>query len=397
MCGLVYVLDKIPSDTSPTAPPTARLRRTLPRGTYERPRRTVPAMSLIDQRLAAAAARGPDAYFATVIEQTRSLHERFHSQSELTATLSESDTKRLRSLLSVSLVLNDRTAVHYLGQKKIQVSIPQPDQYKAMFGVDKIRFNVTEEHFERHKIDRNQPSLAPCFFYSPAKELAPLLNALMPCIERGRVTFQPVRGILTKQDRGAGAEGDWNIIGVEDKGTLELWEPEDGSGVKPTPLVMAHASPVGQTLFEVTMPFLQGIPFRELDSMLLNEADIVSAFRASLKAAVREAGKNGTRVHEIIGDIVKPRVGVLERKMKSLQRVHGIKVAGAALGSVALAFTAASTGGVGAGLLAIASAGGFGVLANQYADYLGKRDELSQDPYYFLWKCKQVANATKQR
>ena len=81
--------------------------------------------------------------------------------------------------------------------------------------------------------------------------------------------------------------------------------------------------------------------------------------------------------------------------MRSLQRVHRLKVGGAALGSVALAFTSASTGGVGAGLLAIASAGGFGLLANQYSDYVGKRDELRQDPFYFLWKCKQAANAAK--
>lgn len=355
-------------------------------------------MSSTDELLAAAAAQGPEAYFQTVLEQTRPLHERFHQQNELTATLAERDIRRLRSLLSVSLVLNDRTSVHYLGTGEMRVHIPPPERYTEMFGVEQIRFNLTSEHIDRYKIDRAQPSLAPCFFYSQGKELTPLLNALLPCIERGRVALQPVRGILTKQDRKAGSQSDWHVIGADENSTLELWEPEESpEGSKPVPLVMSHASPVGETLFEVTMPFLQGIPFRELDALLTDENDIVSAFRSSLKIAVREASKNGANAAEIVGDVVRPRLGLLERKMKSLQRIHRIKVGGAALGSVALAFTSAATGGVGSGLLAIASAGGFGLLANQYADYLGKRDEFRQDPYYFLWKCRQISKGASRK
>lgn len=353
-------------------------------------------MPSVDEQLAAAAALGPVAYFETVLEQTRPLHDRFYARGDLTATLAERDIRKLRSLLSVSLVLNDRTAVHYLGKGEVKLHIPPPDRYRAMFGVDQIRFNVTPEHIERYKIDRTHPSLSPCFYYSQGAELKPLLNALLPCIASGRVTLQPVRAILTKQDRSAGSDSDWHVIGADDKATLELWEPEEPAAQgKPLPLVMSHAGPVGETLFEVTMPFLQGVPFRELEALLIHEADIVAAFRSSLKTAVREAVKNGTSATEIVGDVVRPRLGLLERKMKSLQRVHRIKVGGAALGSVALAFTSASTGGVGAGLLAIASAGSFGLLANQYSDYVGKLEELRQDPFYFLWKCKQVANAAE--
>ncbi len=354
-------------------------------------------MPSTDEMLAAAAVQGPAAYFEAVLDQTRPLHDRFHAKSELTATLASRDLRKLRSLLSVSLVLNDRTAVHYLGHGEMKVHIPPPDRYKKMFGVDQIRFNVTPEQIEQYKIGRAQPSLSPCFFYSHGKELTPLLNALLPCIERGRVTLQPVRGILAKQDRSVGSQSDWHVIGADEKANLELWEPEESNPQgRPVPLVMSHSSPVGETLFEVTMPFLQGVPFRELDALLTHEADIVASFRASLKTAVREAGKHNASIAEIVGDVVQPRLGLLERKMKSLQRVHRLKVGGAALGSVALAFTSASTGGVGAGLLAIASAGGFGLLANQYSDYLGKQDELRQDPFYFLWKCKQVANAAKK-
>lgn len=354
-------------------------------------------MHPLDARLAAAVAQGPAAYLEAVMQQTRQLHDRFHNQGELTATISERDIRRLRSLLSVSLVLNDRTSVHYLGHGEVKIHIPPPDRYREMFGVDQIRFNLTPEQIEQYKIDRAQPSLSPCFFYSEGRELAPLLNALLPCIESGRVTLQPARAILTKQDRASGSESDWHVIGADDKATLDLWEPEEASSQgKPVPLTMTHAAPVGETLFEVAMPFLKGIPFRELEALLTNEGDIVASFRSSLKSAVREAVKNSSNVAEIVADVVNPRIGLLERKMKSLQRVHRIRVGGAALGSVALAFTSASTGGVGAGLLAIASAGGFGLLANQYSDYLAKRDELRQDPFYFLWKCKQVASTARR-
>ena len=354
-------------------------------------------MLSVDEQLAAAAALGPVAYFETVLEQTWALHNRFYAQGDLTATIAERDIPKLRSLLSVSLVLNDRTAVHYLGKDEMQMHIPPPDRYRAMFGVDQIRFNVTPAHIQKYKIDPSHPTLSPCFFYSHGAELKPLLNALLPCIASGRVTLQPVRAILTKQDRSVGSDSDWHVIGADDKAPLELWEPEEPvTQGKPLRLVTSHAGPVGKTLFEVTMPFLRGVPFRELEALLTHEEDIVSAFRSSLKSAVREAAKNGTRATEIVGDVIHPRLGLLERKMKSLQRVHRIKVGGAALGSVALAFTSASTGGVGAGLLAIASAGSFGLLANQYSDYVGKLEELRQDPFYFLWKCKQVATSAKK-
>jgi hypothetical protein len=99
-------------------------------------------------------------------------------------------------------------------------------------------------------------------------------------------------------------------------------------------------------------------------------------------------------VAEMVNDVVQPRVIAIDRKLRSLQRIHKLKIGGAAMSSVALAFTAsASAGAIGTGLLALASAGGFGFIANQYSDYMAQRDELQQDPYYFLWRARRAGRA----
>lgn len=347
--------------------------------------------SSIDERLALAATVSPAEYFAAVIEATKHIHERFSSRTELTATLASRDIAKIKELLPVSLILNDRTGIRYIGHGEVKISLPPPYLYREMFGVETIQLNVSPDDFERHDIDQQDPSLAPCFFYSDGNELRPLMRSLAPFIERGSVVFQPSRSIIAKRPGKEQGHNSWHIIGTDELKPLDIWEPHSLSGDKPTPIVMNHSGPIGTTLFEVTIPYLKGVPLKELSALLVDESDLVASFRSALKSAVRDAQKNSSNTTEMVNDVVQPRVTLLERKLRSLQRIHQIKIGGAALGSMALAYTSASTGGVGAGLLALASAGGFGLLANQYSDYLAKHDELRNDPFYLLWKCRQVA------
>ena len=128
--------------------------------------------------------------------------------------------------------------------------------------------------------------------------------------------------------------------------------------------------------------------------MLNDDRDLVMAFRSAIRSAVREASKSHLTVTEMVNDVVQPKVIALDRKLRSLQRVHGLKVGGAAISSIALAFTAtASAASIGTGLLAVATAGGFSFAASQYSEYMAKRDELHQDPYYFLWQAKRARRA----
>lgn len=339
-----------------------------------------------DQDLLEAAKEGPAAYYPAVIRATRFIHERLNSVGRLSATIVGSDASRLKELLSASLVLNDCTAIVFAAKGELKVHLPPAEQFPAMFGCDAIRLRITPEQVMQYKIDMSNPALAPCFIYSESQVQKPLMNALLPFIERGSVVFRPSRGVIAKQ----GQPGAWQIIGVPDDQRLDIWVPETPQPLT-SPVAMEIQGPIenGRTLFEVTLPFIKGVPLRDLAKLLADEEDGVQAFRAAVRSVVGEAVKSGRPSDELVNDVIQPKLLLLDRKLRSLQRIHGLKVGGAAMSSVALAFTATSAGQVGGSLLAIASAGGFGFIANQYADYVEKRDELHQDPYYFLWKVRR--------
>jgi hypothetical protein len=353
-------------------------------------------MNELDATLGAAAREGPEQYYRQVLAQTRAVHERLTDPQLLVGALNCKELRNARELLPVALVLNDCTAVQYFAGTGTKVQLPESRIYKDIFGTDAIRFNVDPETLARERIDMEHPSFAPCFFFADGKEQAPLMKALLPFIERGSVVFQPARGVVARVKSPPEGPISWHVLGVDQRSPLNAWEPAANSSSRPTPMEMNHPGQHGATMFEVTLPFLKGVPFKELAALLVDETDLVTAFRAALRNTVRQAEKDRMVVSEIVNDVVQPKISLLERKLKSLQRIHRIKIGGAALGSVALAFTSASTGGIGAGLLAIASAGGFGLLTKEYSDYVAKRDELEQDPFYFLWKCRRaIASATR--
>lgn len=345
-------------------------------------------MDSTDLKLAIAARESPDKYYETAIAATRSIHARLNASNLLTGSIEGTDAAGIKELLCASLVLNDCTSVVFNNTKNLKVHLPEPYQYKEMFGTDAIRFNITPEQIQESGIDPVNPSIRPCLIYSASNAQRPLMATLMPFIEQGAVVFQPSRGVLTKKKEARS----WHILGVDSKQPLDQWEPDSSTVAgSPVPMKAQGSPPSTGMLFEVMLPYLKGVPLRELGAMLTNETDLVVAFRTAIRSAVREATKSGVSTAEFFNDTVQPKVRLLDRKLRSLQRIHRIKVGGAAMSSVALAFTSASAGTLGGSLLALASAGGFGFIANQYSDYLSKRSELEQDPYYFLWLLRRSA------
>lgn len=347
-------------------------------------------MTTLDHLLADAVRRGPAHYYNEILRATRPIHERLSSPEILSGILHCKKISEARELLPVALILNDCTSIEYFGGSSLKISIPEARLYTEMFGTDNVRFNLSPEVLAEAKIDRANPSFAPCFAYADGAEQAPLMRSLLPFIERGNVIFQPSRGVMAREKVDDEGHTHWHMLDVDRSSPLDVWEPVTDNAMRPTPIEMSRVTGIDPTLFQITLPFLKGVPFRELNAVLVDETDLVASFRSALKATVRQATKDGLTAREMVNDLIRPKVSALERKLKSVQRIHRIKVGGAALGSVALALTSASTGGVGAGLLAIASAGGFGLLTKEYSDFVAKREEVEQDPFYLLWRCQRA-------
>jgi hypothetical protein len=347
-------------------------------------------MSDIDKELTASAMRGASEYYAVAINSTKALHERIIDGSILRGQIASTEISNVSNLLSASLLLNDLSVVKYLNTGKIKVTIPPSHHFTSLFGVDRIMIRVSPETLHKHNIDSSNPNFAPCFLFSESEEIKKLMDDLVRFIEAGNVIFQPSRAILARQKPLPTIKSKWTLIGVHEFQPLDLWEPDSPNVTsKPTPLVLENTIPTDKILFEVVLPFVSGVPFSDLYSLIYDEHDLITTFRVSLKDAVHNANIKNFHANEFVRDVLNPKIEQIARKFKTLERVYNIKTGAATIGTIVLAYTAAVTGGPIKGLLAVASASGFGVLANTYADYIAKRDELKGDPFYLLWKCKK--------
>jgi len=186
----------------------------------------------------------------------------------------------------------------------------------------------------------------------------------------------------------------FNTLDVSQFSSLESWEMTDESNSRPVSLKYDNINNLDQNaLFQITIPYLEGVDFNELAKILEDEEDLLSSFRYSIKQAILET-KDTNDILTVRRDIIDPKVDALNRKFKSITNAHRFKIAGAAVGTVAMAYTAISTAGISSSIATVFGGGGFGLLGKEYSNHQEKTNELKDNPYYFLWRCKQVSRKT---
>ncbi|HZF71450.1 hypothetical protein [Sulfuricurvum sp.] len=300
------------------------------------------------------------------------------------------------SLLRFSLVFNDLSLFTYNGGNELVMILLQKEWFEKNFSKFGAEIRLSKQKFDELGFDSENPQISPAFIFTQGDEINRFADQLYPFIANGRLLFQPDRSLLYLEGENENGGRTFNTLDVSQFSSLESWEIIDESNSRPISLQYESNNNLNQhSIFEITIPYLEGVKFSDLAKILEDENDLISGLRSSIKQAILESGDT----HDLLTvrrDIIDPKIDALNRKFKSTVNSHAFRIAGAAVGTVALAYTSASTAGLSSAIATICGSGGIGLLGKEYSIYKEKINELRDDPYYFLWRCKNVAKHTKK-
>ena len=345
--------------------------------------------------LSSSCNEGMDIYKDIFLSSIRDVFPIITDSNKLKSHIRTKKYENAESLLRFSLVFNDLTLITWTGGKELSVIMLQPKWFEKNLSVPGAMVKVRPDKLQELELNPNNPEIAPAFIF-PRGDLADkIAKQLQPFIESGRLLIQPERSIfyLLKKlnDRGG---RDWRSLDVTQYSPLDKWEIVDEQFSRPIPLSFDSNDHLNQKLmFEITMPYLNGVGFLDLSKILNDEGDLVSSLRSSIRQAIQECD-TAPDPQIVVRDIVNPKIDILNRRFKSIINTHAFRVAGAAIGTVVLAYTAVTTAGLSSAIATVCGSGGLGLLGREYSNYREKLNELKTDPHYFLWRCKRVASKT---
>lgn len=309
------------------------------------------------------------------------------------AHIKTKEISNAESLLRFSLVFNDLSLMSYKGGDKLSVMWLQNKWFERNFGVPAASIKVSLERMKYLGIDPESSSISPAFIFPSGDDVNSMVKQLRPFIERKKLLIQPDRSLFLLRVDESGKRT-WESVEVAQFSPIEHWEIIDERTSRPIPLQFESDDSLNQKiLFEITIPYLDGVNFSDLAKILDDEGDLISGLKASIKEAIKEVS-NDVDPKILVRDVINPKVDILNRKFKLAINSHAFKVAGAAVGTVVLAYTAVTSAGISSAIATVCGSGGVGLLGKEYSSYLEKVNKLKEDPYYFLWRCKKLSNKT---
>lgn len=252
------------------------------------------------------------------------------------------------------------------------------------------KVSFSKEAYEKIFNGKETPEFSLCTVLRNDENASRLYEDIVPLIESGRLFISPTRGIVTLDRTDDQGRRYWNVSDVTAGSPLELWKV-DGPRVEPTILDVSQESiSANSSLFDISYPFLAGIPFSDLAKVLDDEEYHISKARVGLKKILAEGHENGKHIPEIIDDLLRPELDALTRRYNSIASRYAIRQTAAVVGAATLALFSVSAGDISQAVAAVGSAGGIGLLAKETAERLSEQTALRENPHYLLWRLRNL-------
>lgn len=210
-----------------------------------------------------------------------------------------------------------------------------------------------------------------------------LCKDILPFFKQNSLILRPEALIIFKK-----AEKQWHCLPVVTAGNDDIWivkKSKQLDGEFPITLNTNSSIP-----FDLVIPYLKGLSWSDFHGILCDSTDTIVSLRKSLKKAIINIKNFDEKIlQEIRMDTIEPELATLERQFKKATTIHGLKMAGASVGAIALSLSAIVSSGSMATVSGLLGAGGLGLLTKEYADYKGKLLELKDNPYYLFWRAAQ--------
>lgn len=352
-------------------------------------------MSELFRILSSACEGGMDEYRKKYLSSIKDVFPVITAPSLLRSHIRTAEREVAESLLRFSLVFNELSLFTLVGGKNLSVILLQPEWFNINFGIPGASLTISIDRLQELGLEPDNPKISPAFIFPSGDYADEIIVKLRPFIESGKLLIQPERSLFyEKNELNEKGGRDLAAIATTQFSPLDDWEIVDEQLARPIPMSFDNNDHLNQELmFEITIPYLDGVGFHDLSKILDDEGDLVSGLRSSIKQAIEQCG-DAPDPRIVARDIIDPKVDALNRRFKSIVNSHAFRVAGAGVGTVVLAYTAVATSGLSSAIATACGSGGFGLLGREYSAYRDKLNELKNDPHYFLWRCKNVAKKT---
>lgn len=213
-----------------------------------------------------------------------------------------------------------------------------------------------------------------------------VFESLFPLIEANKLFIRPEKIIFSADLYG---DGGATVHPADPNGGSDEWRVIDTTTSQNSYPLFDRKSSVEnhKMLADILVPYIRGIDMLEYSKIILDEDDLLSAFRLQTKNYLELIKKNDLYIHEFRSDIIQPKLDLINRKFTTITNNHRLKVAGATIGTAGLMLLSMTQTGITAALSQFITfgLGTVGVVKNE-TDYQDNIDKLKDIPEYLLWR-----------
>lgn len=325
----------------------------------------------------------PDAYGSFYVENCGAILDYVKQKDGLKSDAFIADLKNELDKLRFSSVFSDFTNIYPEGIGSEGNVVLQKEQ----------QVTINDNLIKSIVVENQKPILHAGYIIRNQNELSPFLREIEPLIEADKAVIHNSRLIMgLTNEKGPDGKGRvWQTWNVNPSSPIGNWlTAESAKNQNSIPIDFKPKDiDVKGELFQVSLPYLKGIPFSELVKVLKDNEDLISNFRKHLKDLVAQSKNDGKTIEEMKNDLVQPEIEKINRKFKSVSNIRALKVGGTVLSTAVIGLMTYPVAGFGPIISSFFGVGGMGLLVKNQGDFLKEIDQLKDNPLYLMWKIKK--------
>lgn len=309
------------------------------------------------------------------------------TKDKLVSEIKSKEINQAKQLLRASLIFNDHTFLSTTGEKQLSLTLLEKKAIENYFNISDLMFHIPLNELEEQEIPPGNLECTPGFLAGASDEFNLFIDEIGCLLDSNKVIYEPER-LAVISDKSASHPKRFHALPIAAGSPWDAWQAMSGDVAKESlELVRDNSSFEYQSqLFEVTVPFIEGVSFSELQKMIDDEQDSLIVLRKSLKELVRAAQVDSKTIVEIINDELKPKISTINNRFNKIVSTYRIRVGAASVGTLGLSLLSIYSPAITLPTVLLGAGGGVGWASKEYSDYIEKKNEVKEDPYYFLWR-----------
>ena len=280
--------------------------------------------------------------------------------------------------IKLSMLLSDFTSIFPYDDENFLYTFDPKATARKILGSEEYIEEISSQLSHRSVLFPGYGSISEELLESTFEQMSILIEAGKAMIRPEKIIFvtDPETAAATVHLADPNGKADeWNVIIDGEQDSLQIIDNFNSTITDE------------RRLSEILIPYIQNIKFEEYSKIILDEDDLISAFRKETKNYLNILKNDYQNSNEFKADVIQPKLDLINRKFKTITNSHRIKVSGATLGTIGLIAIGTTQVVLAAALSQFITFGlstvGF---AKTEADYHENVDKLKDIPEYLLWR-----------